>query len=104
MEGIERYSSELHNRRVHLAPYQEMMAHGRVLDPKELILPKEADVDRLIPWVEGFDIANNVPIIVPAHAVFHPLPQKYRHSSARTRTGWHPVIPWKRLFSMPFPK
>jgi ribosomal protein S12 methylthiotransferase accessory factor len=78
MEGIERYSSELHDRRVHLAPYQEMFAHGRVLDPKDLILPENADVDRLMPWVEGFDIANNVPVIVPAHAVFHPLPQKFR--------------------------
>jgi ribosomal protein S12 methylthiotransferase accessory factor len=78
MEGIERYSSELHDRKIHLAPYQEMFAHGRVLDPKDLILPKDADTDRLMPWVEGFDIANNEPIIVPAHAVFHPLPQKFR--------------------------
>jgi ribosomal protein S12 methylthiotransferase accessory factor len=35
-------------------------------------------VDRLIPWIEGFDIANDVPVLVPAHAVFHPLPQKFR--------------------------
>ena len=78
MEGVERYSSELHDRRVHLAPYQEMFAHGQVLDPQELILPEDAEVDRLMPWVEGYDIANDVPIIVPAHAVFHPLPQNYR--------------------------
>ncbi|HUU75213.1 MAG TPA: YcaO-like family protein, partial [Methanoregulaceae archaeon] len=78
MEGIERYSSELHDRKIHLAPYPEMLAHGRVLDPKDLILPKEADTDRLMPWVEGFDIANDETILVPAHAVFHPLSQKYR--------------------------
>jgi putative methanogenesis marker protein 1 len=79
MEGIERYSSELHDRRVHFAPHMEMFAHGRVLDPKDLILPKDPDLDRALPWVEGFDIANDdEAVFVPAHAVFHPLPQKYR--------------------------
>ena len=77
MEGIERYSSELHNRKVHLAPYEEMLAHGQVLDPKDLILPENANVDRPIPWVEGYDIANNREIIIPAHAVFHPLPRNF---------------------------
>jgi putative methanogenesis marker protein 1 len=77
MEGIERYSSELHDRRTHLAPYEEMLARGRVLDPKDLILPEGANVDRLMPWVEGYDIANNRDIIVPAHAVFHPLPRNF---------------------------
>ena len=78
MEGIERYSSELHDRKVILAPYQQMLAHGSVLDPKDLILPEGADTDRLIPWIEGFDIANDQPVFVPAHAVFHPLPHNYR--------------------------
>jgi thioglycine synthase len=86
MEGVERYSSELHDRRVHLAPFQEMFAHGRVLDPKDLILPKEAEVDRLMPWIEGYDIANDEQIIVPAHAVFHPLPPNYR-GPFRTNTN-----------------
>ncbi len=86
MEGVERYSSELHDRKVHLAPYQEMFAHGQVLDPKDLILPKEAEVDRLMPWIEGYDIANDQQIIVPAHAVFHPLPPNYR-GPFRTNTN-----------------
>jgi ribosomal protein S12 methylthiotransferase accessory factor len=77
MEGIERYSSELHDRKVHLAPYDEMLAHGQVLDPKDLILPEGANVDRPIPWVEGYDIASDQDIIVPAHAVFHPLPRNF---------------------------
>jgi putative methanogenesis marker protein 1 len=77
MEGIERYSSELHDRKTHLAPYEEMLARGRVLDPQDLILPKDANVDRLMPWVEAYDIANNRDIIVPAHAVFHPLPRNF---------------------------
>jgi ribosomal protein S12 methylthiotransferase accessory factor len=86
MEGIERYSSELHDRRIHLAPYPEMFAHGHVLDPKDLILPEGTDTDRLIPWVEGYDITNNQPIFVPAHAVFHPLPPNYR-TLFRTNTN-----------------
>jgi ribosomal protein S12 methylthiotransferase accessory factor len=77
MEGIERYSSELHDRKTHLASYDEMLTHGRVLDPQDLILPEEANVDRLMPWVEAYDIANNRDIIVPAHAVFHPLPRNF---------------------------
>ena len=78
MEGIERYSSELHDRKIHLAPYPEMFAHGRVLDPKDLILPNDADLDRAIPWVEGYDITNDEAVFVPAHAVFHPLPRNFR--------------------------
>jgi ribosomal protein S12 methylthiotransferase accessory factor len=87
MEGIERYSSELHDRRIHLAPFQEMFAHGNVLDPKDLILPEGTDTDRLIPWIEGYDITNNQPIFVPAHAVFHPLPPNYRTLFRTTTNG-----------------
>ena len=87
MEGIERYSSELHDRRVHLAPYQEMLARGRVINPKDLILPEEVDLERLMPWTEGFDIVNNEEVILPAHAVFHPLPHNYRGPFRTTTNG-----------------
>jgi thioglycine synthase len=91
MEGIERYSSELHDRRTHFATYQEMFARGRVLDPKDLILPKEADLDRAIAWVEGYDITNDEEVIVPAQAVFHPLPphtgQLFRTSTNGLASG-----------------
>ncbi len=91
MEGIERYSSELHDRRTHFATYQEMFAHGRVLDPRDLILPKEADLDRSIAWVEGYDITNDDEVIVPAQAVFHPLPphtgQLFRTSTNGLASG-----------------
>jgi ribosomal protein S12 methylthiotransferase accessory factor len=91
MEGIERYSSELHDRRTHFAPYQQMFAHGRVLDPKDLILPKEADLDRSIAWVEGYDITNDEEVIIPAQAVFHPLPphtgQLFRTSTNGLASG-----------------
>ena len=87
MEGIERYSSEIHDRRIEMMTYPEMTLHGRVLDPKDLILPEGADTDHLLPWVEGYDIANDEPIFVPAHAVFHPLPQRYRPLFRTTTNG-----------------
>ena len=87
MEGIERYSSEIHDRRIEMMTYPEMTMHGRVLDPKDLILPEGADTDHLLPWFEGYDIANDEPIFVPAHAVFHPLPPRYRPLFRTTTNG-----------------
>jgi len=78
MEGIERYSSEMHDRRSRLALYQEMLAHGTVLDPQDLILPEGAPTDRLVSWYEGYDIVSDEPIWVPAYAVFHPVPPRDR--------------------------
>jgi thioglycine synthase len=87
MEGIERYSSEMHDRRPELAPYHEMrMRGGNVLDPGDLILPQGAELDRLMPWTEGWDIVSDQPILVPSHAVFHPLPPNYR-GPFRTNTN-----------------
>jgi ribosomal protein S12 methylthiotransferase accessory factor len=39
-----------------------------------------------MPWYEGFDIVNDEPVFVPAHAVFHPLPPNYR-GPFRTNTN-----------------
>jgi thioglycine synthase len=87
MEGIERYSSEMHDRRPELAPYQEIKYRGRnVIDPADLILPEGADTDRLMPWTEGWDIVSDQPVLVPSHAVFHPLPPNYR-GPFRTNTN-----------------
>lgn len=86
MEGIERYSSEAHDRPIHLATYQEMFARGKTVDPKDLILPQGTDTDRLIAWTEGYDIANDEQVFLPAHAVFHPLPPNFR-GPFRTNTN-----------------
>jgi thioglycine synthase len=78
MEGIERYCAEVHDRRIELGYYHELFGRGRILDPKDLILPPETTTDQILPWVEGFDIANDEPVLVPAQAVFHPLSSRYR--------------------------
>jgi putative methanogenesis marker protein 1 len=86
MEGIERYCAEVHNHRIERGQYHEMFGKGRIVDPRDLILPGDADPDQILPWVEGFDIANDEPVFVPAPAVFHPLPPHYR-SLFRTSTN-----------------
>jgi thioglycine synthase len=78
MEGIERYCAEVHDRMIERGYYHELFGRGRIVDPNDLILPPEADPNQILPWVGGFDIANDEPVLVPAQVVFHPLSQKYR--------------------------
>lgn len=74
MEGIERFSGEIGNRKCELQTYANLSKNSNVLDPAELVLPPYARIDVPLPWVEGYDIVNKETIFVPAHAVFHPLP------------------------------
>jgi len=101
MEGIERYSSEMHDRRLPMANYQEMFARGRTVDPRDLILPEGFDPDRPLPWYEGFDIVNDEPVFVPAHAVFHPLPPTTAGRSGPPPTALPRETPLRRRSSMP---
>ena len=78
MEGIERYSSEVRDRDLTVARYSDLCQSENALDPSELILPAGADPNSDIPWILGQDILNDVEIMVPANAVFHPLPDDYR--------------------------
>ncbi len=78
MEGIERYSSEVHDRKIRVALFDEINGREPVIDPDDLILPEGADKGRLSSWYEGYDIANDETVWVPAYAVFHPVPPRYR--------------------------
>jgi putative methanogenesis marker protein 1 len=73
MEGIERYSGEMGDRTPEVARYADLVRTGSVLDPEDLILPSSASPDLPLPWVAGYDIVRNEEILVPAHAVYHPL-------------------------------
>jgi ribosomal protein S12 methylthiotransferase accessory factor len=77
MEGIERYSAEAGDRMMTVGTYGELAGSRTALDPRDLILPRRADPDARIPWVEGFDIMRDESVLVPAHAVFHPLDTRY---------------------------
>ena len=74
MEGIERYSGEMGDQEPIIGRYSEVSAREAALDPADLILPPLVPADIAVPWVEGFDIVQEEEILVPAHAVFHPLP------------------------------
>ena len=85
MEGLERYSAEVRDRELSLARYSSLGATA--LDPADLILPAGAEADAEIPWVAGWDIMNDDEIMVPANAVFHPLPQEYRRLFRTNTSG-----------------
>ncbi len=72
MEGIERYSAEMRGS-VPSEDYWSVSARNRAIDPRELIVPAGTDPFSPVPWVSGWDIANGEDILVPAHAVFHPV-------------------------------
>ena len=86
MEGIERYSAEVHDCELVVSNYSSLKNEANTLGPKDLILPMESDPDAAIPWVEGYDLMNDEEIFVPASAVFHLLPKEY-HQLFRTNTN-----------------
>ena len=77
MEGIERFSAEVHGQELVVARYSRIAQDLPALDPALLVLPRGADPDMPIPWVSGYDLIANEEILVPASAVFHPLPPHY---------------------------
>lgn len=84
MEGLERYSSEVRDRVLKIDCFSHL---DGALDPRELILPAGAQPDAMIPWVSGWDIMNDEEIIVPANAVFHPLPSDYKRLFRTNTSG-----------------
>jgi ribosomal protein S12 methylthiotransferase accessory factor len=77
MEGIERYSAETAGRDLPLERFAAAAFNGNAIDPSTLILPARADPGMPIPWVQGYDIAREEEVMVPASAAFHPLPVAY---------------------------
>jgi len=87
MEGIERYSSEIHDRKIHLDAYDMIAGAQPAINPRDLILPADTDPGHVLPWVEGWDIAKNTRALVPAQAVFHPLPRNFRQIFRTSTNG-----------------
>lgn len=84
MEGLERYSAEVRDRLLENHSFSRL---DGALDPSELILPAGAEPDAMIPWISGWDIMNDEEILVPANAVFHPLPSEYRRLFRTNTSG-----------------
>ncbi len=75
MEGIERYSAEVHGDVLVRELMEDMLSGGNALDPRELILPiytKMRLKDMPVAWVKGREIGSEKEIMVPASAVYHP--------------------------------
>lgn len=78
MEGIERYSAEVPpGATLPVARYPDVNSDLPALDPASLILPRGRDPRMPVPWVAGYDLLQEEEILVPASAVFHPLPDTY---------------------------
>jgi ribosomal protein S12 methylthiotransferase accessory factor len=75
MEGIERYSAEMHDRTPVIVPYEQIREEYPSLHPDQLILPENTNTTFPIPWYQSYDIVNDREIMIPAHAVFHPVPR-----------------------------
>ena len=84
MEGLERYSAEVKDRELKIDCISRL---DGALDPRDLILPEGAEPDAMIPWISGWDIMNDEEILVPANAVFHPLPSDYKRLFRTNTTG-----------------
>ncbi|MGB3944684.1 MAG: YcaO-like family protein, partial [Methanothrix sp.] len=77
MEGIERYSAEVHDRKLRIETFSNLKSETLALDPRSLALPAEADPQMAIPWISGYDLMGEEEVMVPASGVFHPLPKEY---------------------------
>lgn len=77
MEGIERFSAEVHDRKTHFGTYVEISSRFPALFPGNLVLPQNADPDRPLPWYPAYDLCSGIEVMVPAHAVFHPAPRSF---------------------------
>jgi ribosomal protein S12 methylthiotransferase accessory factor len=77
MEGIERFSAEVGSRKILQGAFPLVLSEGVAVDPVSLILPAGADPSRPLPWVKGYDLMGEEEVLVPAHAVFHPVPADY---------------------------
>ena len=76
MEGIERYCAEVGDRDLIYDRYSNLNP-AEALDPAELILPQGISPDTVIPWYPCRDLISGDELLIPAHAVFHPVPHTH---------------------------
>ena len=76
MEGIERYCAEVGDRKLIYDRYSNLNP-AEALDPAELILPQGIGPDTVIPWYPCRDLISGDELLLPAHAVFHPVPHTH---------------------------
>ncbi len=74
MEAFERDGGERHDRPTLYGPLAHIKKYGRVISPRELILPKNFQYHEVenLEWVPGRDLVSGNVYYVPAAAVFFP--------------------------------
>ncbi|MCS7103459.1 MAG: YcaO-related McrA-glycine thioamidation protein [Candidatus Korarchaeum sp.] len=92
MECYERYSAEFKNNDKDITikgTYNSLRRELNLLDPEELVLPKEVPSSRdlVLRWIEGFDLMSDERIYVPVSAVFHPYSPEEDFHLFRTNTN-----------------
>ena len=85
MEGLERYSAEVRDRELTIACFSE--SGQTALNPVGSDLARRRRGGCEIPWIPGWDIMNDEEILVPANAVFHPLPSDYKRLFRTNTSG-----------------
>lgn len=74
MEGLERHAAEPPASPEVFGRYSDLRAEGRpVIDPSTLVLPTGVDPDTPVGWTDGYDLVHEEEVLLPAHAVYHPL-------------------------------
>ena len=58
MEGLERYSAEIHDRHPLVATCDEISRAYQPVHPQDLILPPHPDLINPIPWTPAYDIIH----------------------------------------------
>lgn len=80
MEGIERFSGEIGERKLLAAAYSDL-DENKCISPGDLILTPGARYDKKISWTSGYRLnmktMDTEDILIPADAVFHPMPAEY---------------------------
>ncbi len=77
MELIERVSSSARDRQMIHGTFEELnsLFYGQVLNPNLLIIHRKQISIETVPlsWTWAFDVGRNIPVLVPATAVYHPF-------------------------------
>ena len=90
MEGLERYSAEVRDRRIVRDYAESVLSSQNAVDPRHLILPTRTAMHAMhqpIAWVEGVELSEMESILVPASAVFHPYSSASDLQLFRTNTN-----------------
>ncbi len=67
--------------------YESLSESYPTLYPDNLLLPMPFTPDTSLEWVLGYDIMNDVEVMVPANAVFHPYKPIYGNQLFRSNTN-----------------